>query len=672
MNGAILPFFAAATIAAVSPALGWQAHLVQLAVLLLMQGTGLLICRALGQTTEPFSALILGFAVIAHTLFAADVLVSGAQQMVAAAFVAPAGFGFVLTREKSWGAGQTATAGLALLACLYTFFWSADIGPRMRQFHATGEFAFWVDGLVHTGSLAQFSAPAEVGRGMVLMADTPRPIYHFASLTPAALLPPFAGVSPIDATMLAWLPLGILLMACGVAALGLALDGPWLAAAALMALAVIPDLGRFGRGNGFLCFDWLLETAPGTAYSLGIACAALAALARWTRDQRPTTLALAVALTASCLFVRFNTFLWLAPTVVLAGVAGWRRLNVQSRLLLAVLGFLGLVLSMIALSWHDLRTNPDTFLFSYIDSLQRNNIPVDFEGLFSSLELRIGHVGAMLVGVGLTLLETAGWWLPLYAALGVALWRRGRLEAVDWMPTILMAVAALSMILAPIARNGDITEFRHRAGPLLVVILATWSLRFVAIAAVAPLNRISPLGGRVAVMAAAVFSLWALGVTVDAAKRPRMAWGKDYYDQRVPPDLMKLAPLLNVRADAKPRFAIAHQPSDSRIIDDAARLVALSSVPAYISCPNFLLATGGKIGEEARRRMAALEQLDQAPSLEALQIAMRAEGITYYIVSSAGDALFDPMRLQAIGHEGEYAVYAVPPSGGEKLDTDPF
>ena len=657
MSSAILPFLAASAMAAISPDLGWQAHLVLLAMLLLMQGTGLLICRAIGQTNEPFSALILGFVVFAHTLFAADVLVPGVQPMVAAAFVAPAAFGLGLAREKTSGAEQAATIGLALLACLYSLFWSADIGPRMRQFHATGEFAFWIDGIVHTGSLAQFSAPAEVGRGMVLMADTARPIYHFASLTPAALLPPLAGVAPIDATILAWLPLGILLMACGVAALGLALEGPWLAAAALMALAVIPDPGRFGRGNGFLCFDWLLETGPGTAYSLGVACAALAALARWTRDQRPTTLALALAFTASCVFVRFNTFLWLAPTVVLAGVAGWRRLNVRSRLLLVLSGFLGLILLLIALSWRDLMTNPDAFLFSYIDTLQRWQGPVDFEAFFSSLQPRIGHIGAVLVGVVFALLETAGWWMLLYIALGLALWRRGRLEAMDWTPAILLAVAALSMILAPIARNGDITEFRHRAGPLLVVALAPWSLRFAAIAAAARLNRIPTSGRRVAVIVTAIFSLWALSVTVDAAKRPRMAWGKDYYGQHVPPELIKLAPLLNARADLKPRFAMAHQPANSRIIDDAARLVALSGVPAYISCPSFLLATGGEVGDEARRRMTVLGGLDQAPSLEALQAAMRAAGVTYYIVNSASDAPFDPGRLRAIAHEGEYAIY---------------
>jgi hypothetical protein len=107
---------------------------------------------------------------------------------------------------------------------------------------------------------------------------------------------------------------------------------------------------------------------------------------------------------------------------------------------------------------------------------------------------------------------------------------------------------------------------------------------------------------------------------------------------------------------------MAHQPPDSLSMDDAARLVALTGMPAYIACPAFLLVTGGKVGEEARRRMAALERLDRVPSLEALQAAMRAEGVTYYIANSAGDAPFDPKRLQAIGHEGAYAIYAAAPA----------
>ena len=663
MNALILPLAGAAALAAISPDLGWMAHLVMLAVLVLMQGTGLLICRGFGQKLEPFLALIVGFVVMAHAMYAADALVPGVQPMVAAAFVAPAALGFAITREEGRGAATTATVGLALLASLYTLVWSADISPRMRLFHATGEFAFWVDGIVHAGSLAQFSAPAEVGRGMVLLADMPRPLYHFASYMPAALLPALAGVSPLDATMLAWLPLGVFVMACGVAALGLVLKGPWLAAAGLIALAAIPDLGRFGRGNGFLCFDWLLETGPGTAYSLGVACAALAVLAQWMRDQRPATFVLALALTASCLLVRFNTFLWLAPTVALGSIAGWRRLDPRSRRWLVALGLVGFVLAMVALSWPTLHADPYTFLFGYVASVQLYNSPADLDGLYPLLAPWIGPVGAGLVSLGLTLLETAGWWLILFAVLWLMLWKRGRLETADWLPWILLSVAALSMLLAPVARNGDATEFRHRAGPLLVVVFAMWSLRLAAVAAAGRLARFPAAEHRITVaVTAAILSLCVLGVTVSAAKRPRMGWAKDYYDQRVPDGLIKLAPLLSAGPDAKPRFAFAHQPPNSRVMDDASRLVALSGVPAYISSPNFLIATGGAVGEEARRRLAVIDQLDQAPDLEALQAAMRAEGISAYVVSSPRDASFDPLRHCAIGRDGDYAVYSAHPA----------
>jgi hypothetical protein len=142
-----------------------------------------------------------------------------------------------------------------------------------------------------------------------------------------------------------------------------------------------------------------------------------------------------------------------------------------------------------------------------------------------------------------------------------------------------------------------------------------------------------------------------------------MAWGKDYYGLRVPPELMTLAPLLAKGTYVRPRFAMAHQPSDTRIIDDAARLVAFSGVPAYIANPNFMEAMGGAMGEEARRRLAALAAIDRAPDLDALRLAMRAEGITHYVVTSPRDAPFDPERLGAIGRAGAYAIYTATPSG---------
>jgi hypothetical protein len=666
MNAIILPLLGAAAMAAIAPDLGLRAVTVILGVLVLMQGTGLLALKVFRQTAEPFAGLVLGCVTIGHALLFGDILAPGLQIPIAAAFVVPAALGFALMGRELGSAPRLLTAGLAFLAGAYTVGWSFDIAPRMREFHATGRFSFWVDGIVHAGNLAQFSAPAEVGRGMVLLADVPRPLYHFASYTPAALLPPLAGVSALDATMLTWLPLGILVMACGAIALSLALEGPWLAAFSVFALAAIPDPARFGRGNAWLCFDWLLETGPGTAYSLGLACVALAMLVRWMYDQRLVTLSLALVATASCLLIRFNTFLWLAPTVALGCVAGWRRLKVRTRRSLIVVGLIVLILAMIFASWASLRGDVYTFLFGYVENVQAYLGPIDFDGLYPWLAPKFGRVGTGLVCLGLAILETAGWWLPLYGGLIWTLSRRGRLESADRLPALLLAVAVVSMLLAPIARNGDPTEFRHRAGPLLVVVLAIWSLRLAKVASGLLAGPRMTARGQIAIISAGIVSMFVLVITISDAKRPRMLWSNRAYDLKVPQELVRLAQSLSDWPTTKARFAMARQPLDSREIDDAARLVALSGVPAYVSCPTVLLTIGGAIGDETRRRLAVIDRLDHEPNLEMLRKVMRDEGISAYVVSSASDAPFDPERLSANGRAGNYAVYLAPPLSAQK------
>ena len=120
---------------------------------------------------------------------------------------------------------------------------------------------------------------------------------------------------------------------------------------------------------------------------------------------------------------------------------------------------------------------------------------------------------------------------------------------------------------------------------------------------------------------------------------------------------MKLAPLLRTGPPGLRRFAVADQPADARNMDDAARLVALSGVPAYLSCPSFMVATGGILGEEAKRRLAVLARLAAAPNLDTLRAEMRAADITHYVVTNSKDVPYDPDRHGAVGNWGTYAVY---------------
>jgi hypothetical protein len=59
---------------------------------------------------------------------------------------------------------------------------------------------------------------------------------------------------------------------------------------------------------------------------------------------------------------------------------------------------------------------------------------------------------------------------------------------VDALPFLLLLVAAVVMVLSPNSRNGDISEYRHRAGPLLVAVWVVWTLHFAGLLLAAPLD----------------------------------------------------------------------------------------------------------------------------------------------------------------------------------------
>jgi hypothetical protein len=651
--GVTLPLSAA--LVAIAPGLGWGAHLLLMGLLLGSLGTGRLLCRVLGLPNEPLLALVVGYATLAHALLLGDLVADGAHPAIALAFLLLA-----LT-----GISRPAPLHSVALACLIGLFvlaWCWDIAPRLAGFEATGRFDFWIDLLVHTANLQQFTEPAAIGRGMMLMSDWPRQLYHTASLMPVALLPPLVGITALDTAALVWIPLGMVVMAAGVVSLGIALRGPSLAAASILALALLPNPEHWTLDNGLLGFAWLLETSPGTTYSLGVGCAALASLAHGARDRQAGSLFLAVLLTASCFLIRANTFIWLAPTVVLGALASWHWPGPRYRLQLVLLGLAGFVGLLVLLSWQSIITHPRQFLFGYVSSVHISNSPTRVDWLLPAITPWIGKVAAGSVALLLVMLGTLGLWLPAGLVSGWLAWRRGLLTRVDALPFLLLLVAAVVMVLSPISRNGDISEYRHRAGPLLVAVWAVWTLHFAGLLLASRLARLSEARRWAMLGGAAVIAIPVLALTIGGAKRPTMDWGQAFYGTSVHPDLMRLAPRMRRLDGDLPRFAVANQPADSRNIDDAARLAALSGMPAYLSCPGFLIASGGAVAQEATRRMEVLRELTAAPDLEALRSLMRQERITHYIVTAPGDAAFDPGRAAAAARFGDYAVYLAWPS----------
>lgn len=616
--------------------------------------TGRLVNR-LVQIDEPFFEFLIGFALISHLLLLLQLIYRGGTWPI---FFCLGLLCIAALRMRRAGSSKhPEVIGIAVFVAVFTVVWCASLASRLNLFQQTGRLQFWIDIIVHAGTIAQFTVDSSINRGMVLMADVPQPLYHVASYMPAAAIARIMNILPLDAAVLIWIPVGILVMAVGTIALGYALGGWQLAALALAAMAFIPAPEQLTLGNGLLGFSWLLETAPGTPYSLGISSAAIAALVYWIRKPGLTLLVTTVLLVAACFLIRVNTFIWLAPLIALGIGCGAPRLSTRSRVYVSMIGSVVLSVFLIAISWSRFRSDPETFLFSYIELVHLGSHPTNYDSLYPWLTTTLGRPIAATIGVALVLFGTLGPWLPVFLLFAVLPAVKSKLRVYDIIPFLLLAVASMLMFLAPIPQNGDISEFRHRAGPILVTVISVWSLRFILLTGSLLSIAISEKASRTLVVLVGILSIVSMSNDISSSRQPKMTWAQDVYDKSFDRELFDVAAVLKAGSQANSRFVVAEQSRNARNIDNAALITTLSGVPAYISCPQSLLGRSDYIGEEARRRMLIAEKLSAAPNIEALRAIMVQENITYFVVTSRKQALFDLTRDAAIWKEGAYAIY---------------
>jgi hypothetical protein len=344
--------------------------------------------------------------------------------------------------------------------------------------------------------------------------------------------------------------------------------------------------------------------------------------------------------------------------VVLGAAALWHRIPRARRLPAVVVGYLGLLGFLVLLSMGGIAHDPEQFFFGYTQWTHTKSPPTYVDSLYPWLQATVGVVPAGLGGVLLILLGTAGLWL---VAFGVAWWHAGRARtrtAIDVLPVLLLAVAVTMMTLAPIAPNGDVSEFRHRPGPLLVPVLAVWTLYLARRSA--RRVQLAAKGRRTAAAAGvAGTSLLVLLATIAGAKVPMHEWSRHFYGTRISLDLVSLARMLEATDAPKPMLAIANQPVDARNVDDALRLAALSGVPAYVSCPGYLVASGGALAAEAQRRLGVMRRLERVLNLAELRLLMRDERITHFITTLPQAHNFDAGAAGALARKGNLVVYTV-------------
>ncbi len=628
---------------------------------------GRIVGSALG-VDEPFAEFTLGFTLLSYVILVALRLMPlhiSSLLLVLLAFIAA----YVAYRIVSRNILQPLTLcsrgylAVGALAAVLAALWSRDNFSRLEIFDLTGRLDFWVDIFVHAARVAEIGGSLAAGRGNALLADFPTPLYHIASYAPSALVLAVTDTTPLSIATLIWIPMGVLVMITGILSLGYALGGQRLAVWVIPALALVPAMDGFPLYNGFFSFPWLLEAGPGALYGLGASCTALAFLVLWMQGGRWPLLAAAVAMTGATFLIRANFFVWLAPLVGLASIHDSRRFLSKTFGLsprsLTFLALVTLISGLIALSWLKLAEGAQEFLVSYLRFANMSNAPTAYDGLFTPLDGQASQFVALMLSLPLIFFAIQGVWLPIFFVLRHKVRSIGLGRPWHTIPVLLLIIVTVFTYLGPMPPNGDISEFRHRAAPLLLVVTMVWTIHFASLALQPRVD--APTVNRArhnwALGLGTIASLAILSLTVSQAKAPRMDWGQDVYGQMFVPDLARVAKVLSERTHRQSRFVVAGASPDARILDDAAVIVALSGVPAFMSCPQSILMRNDRYGDDARRRAIIQSAMDNAISLKELHELMSIHSITQYIVLDSSHALFDPDRSDANWSFGGSAIY---------------
>ena len=603
---------------------------------------GCALLRSLGMPdASPCAAWVLGVCAISLTLYVlaqwleVRVAIAGAMLATAAAGLA--------WRQRLWRARIDQRELLGVVLCgAVTLLWCHHSASAPVTLERLGVLPMWIDYMIDAGVISSFGDPLAQGAQSIELAGFPRPLYHYASyLVPAVFAQPF-DLPGLPLATSVWLPLGFFTMCAGGYAFGATLSGQAGGVAAVAALTLLPDAGDYGLRNALFGFDWHVLTRPSAAFGVGIALVSFVLLQRWCAERRPQLLAASIVLAAGLLLFRAQIFVLAAPCVLaIATVA-----TAAFRRRWLVYTCAGLVLLVAFYLIVDAQYALRPFLRTV-----HEQPGIAYAGWYDSLFQRYGAGSAIPLGMLLVFPAFLGIFTLLYP---IALWLRHR-SVFDAMPLLLVGSYAALMVLAPIAANGDPTEFTHRPFPLVYAVVSIWTAAVLA-------ERIR-FGWLVAACGAAVVALWPdHGFEREG---PKLAWGWNYYARALTPGLAQAAGFLRNEGKPGEQFAVASLPRGWSPIerpgwvptDAAVEITALSGMPAYLARPYLPLAQGGDRGLVALERHEVLQAVARETRSSEALARLAALGVRWYVVTDERGPLWDPQRHLAVFRDGRVAVY---------------
>ena len=549
-------------------------------------------------------------------------------------------------------------AAAVLFALLVGYFARRQIAALPTLLHSA-ELPAWTDYFIHGATIVSFGDRFAARVGDIMLPGAPRVFYHYAPFTLPAALSHVSGLCGLGLATAVLLPLGLLTGLLGLYCLARQCAGFWASITAVGLVASLPDGSMVLGGNGFFGFQWMLFTAPGSGYAIGLAAVTYACLARWFEEKRLETLALVGLLTLLLILVRAHMFLLAAPAFVGAVALHLVEPRWRTRLVVAITFIVTVPTLLLAqgVAFGDYAAQYAQ-PFSYVVQSLGFGPPAYLDAI-QTIADNWGNAAAALPAAALLLVAALGLWAVIFPALFAWLALRRRLLAADSVPALLCCAYALLIFWAPVAPNGSLGEYKHRHFVLLYAIVVLWTLL--------RLGRFAPdIASRSKACAACAAALGPTALVllliierkVDAA-RPidSLEWAKSLYDVHIDPGLAPAAGFIRAQRHHGDIIAIDAASAQSSLFGAASELSSLTDMPIYVGRAELEGHREPQVAELVEARLADVQNVGRSRTgAEALGI-LRVHGIRWYVALAPQLPVWDRNGDGATYKSGSVSVY---------------
>jgi hypothetical protein len=592
----------------------------------------------------PMFALCSLFAMSAFTAF-----------MACAAVVVVMGICFRTSGPLAEPAANADVAVGLLIAVAIAVLTRAPVASAL-SLELTGALPIWSDYFLHGVTISSFGGPFASGTDMELPGVS-RVFYHYAPFMLSAAIQPVSGQSGLALSTSVLLPLGVLIAAMGCYTFAVQIGGRAAGLLAVTAVVAVPVF-RAPLQSGWLDFYWMILTAPGAGYAIGVSMVVCAVAVLYVERGGARAFWVMALLLLSIILVRVHFFMLLAPAIAM--LTGLRHRWVYGRTMLLGLCAVAISVLICVLAFPALRG----WYMAHSDPIKYLDFALQYTRWYGRAFLLPERPLAIMiiVKVALALIAVLGAYAFVYPVLMIAVRIRFGLGRADWLAPFVVLVFVGLMLLAPTAGNGDFTEYKHRHFPLLYVVVATYALVYACRLLFAALGGESPsLRRGASVLALAVFALAMLasrGVNPAKPDVEAMPWGADFHNQRVEPGLLESARYMRTRARAGDILAMAGGATSgqSRTLVD---LVSITDIPAFLARSELRLLGASCVQKTVEMRVAALERIAFAADWPEARHLLRDNAIRWFVAPAGDGPQWDPARKDAAYSSDGMSVYDV-------------